>query len=187
LHPNWVAGGEEEMMIIEGSVYDARHPLVVAEAGEVGRAAVLAGIECAARNDGRLSVVYLLEPDHSAWLGAAGPFCCAALPSQELDEVATGEQVLAAARADVPFDMPVCTQLLARPRGHCKRVLVAAETLGCDAIIVPMSRQLPSLRRGLDAALARHSQLPIGLIRRAQQSPGKTASAAGMAVIEAVG
>lgn len=73
------------MMIIEGSVYDARHPLVVAEAGEAGRAAVLAGIECSCRNGGR---------------------------------------------------------------SHYKQVLVAAETLGCDAIIVPMSRQLPSLREG---------------------------------------
>jgi hypothetical protein len=175
------------MMIIEGSVYDARHPLVVAEVGEVGRAAVLAGIECAGRNGGRLSVVYLLQPDCSAWLGAAGPFCCAVLPPQDLDEVATGEQVLAAARADVPRDMPVCTQLLTGRRSHYRQVLVAAETLGCDAIIVPMSRQLPSLRRGLGAALVRHSQFPIGLIRRAQSTSEKTASAAGPAVIEAVG
>ena len=174
-------------MIIEGSVYGARHPLVVAEAGEAGRAAVLAGIECAGRNGGRLSVVYLLKPDHSAWLGAAGPFCCAVLPPQELDEVATGEQVLAAARADVPFDIPVCTQLLTGPRSHYKQVLVAAETLGCDAIIVPISRQLPSLRRGLEAALARHSQLPVGLIKRAQPSSEKTASATGLAVVGVVG
>ena len=48
-------------MIIERGVYDARHPLVVVEAGETGRAAVLAGIDCAQRNGGRLAVVYLLR------------------------------------------------------------------------------------------------------------------------------
>ena len=173
-------------MIIDGGVYDARHPLVVAEAGETGRAAVLAGIECAQRNGGRLAVVYLLQPDRSAWLGGAGPFCCAVPPPQGLDELATGGQVLAAARADVPLDMPVCTQLLTGRESHYKQVLVAAQTLGCDAIIVPMARQFPSLRRGLGAALARHSEIPIGLIGRASSSSEETASAVGLAVSEAV-
>lgn len=176
-------------MIIEGSASDARHPLVVAEASETGRAALLAGVACAQRNGGRLSVIYLLPPPRSSWFGAAGPLCCVSAPPQAVDDFGQGEEVLAAARADVPAEVPVCTQLLTGSYSNHRQVVRAAEALGCDAIFVPRSRRFLSLRRGLGATLARRAQLPVSLIERPSQNFGPTPGmvvAEGPEVVEAV-
>lgn len=176
-------------MFIEGGASDARHPLVVAQASEAGRAALLAGVACAQRNGGRLSVVYLLPPHRSSWFGAAGPLCCVSAPPQEVDDIRHGQEVLAAARADVPAEVPVCTQLLTGRYSNHRQVAGAAEALGCDAIFVPKSRRFFTLRRELGATLARRAQFPVSLIERPSQnfgSPSCLVLAEKPAVVEVV-
>jgi nucleotide-binding universal stress UspA family protein len=176
-------------MISEGRVSNARHPLVVAEASETGRAALRAGIECAQRTHGRLSVVYVLRPQPPWWTGA-NPMACVLVPPQALSDIEIGERALAEARDEVPFDMPVCTQLLTARHGHRKEVLTVADALGCDAIIVPMSRRLFGFRTGLGAELARRSRLPVSLVERPSRNsaiPSGVRVADGPTLLEAIG
>lgn len=164
----------------------ACHPLVVAEASETGRVAVATGIECARRSRGRLSVIYLAQPHHACLTamstGALIP------PVAVVDELETGEQLLAAVRNEVPVDIPVCTKLVIARHGHCKQVLATAEMLLCDAIIVPMTRGLFGFRRGLGAELARRSKLPLSVIERTSGSTENShvPLTAGSLILEAI-
>ena len=182
LSPPWlpnlaVAGGEEEIMIIEGGVSDARHPLVVAEASEAGRAAVLAGSNARSETVGVSLWSICFRHDRSSWFGAAGPFCCVSAPPQEVDDIAPASRswlpqeptfLLTAglhAVAHRPTQPPQTG-----PRSRQKR-LVATRSSS------PYRDSSLACGGSSSATLARRAQFPVSLIKRPSAELRKTASA----------
>jgi nucleotide-binding universal stress UspA family protein len=166
-------------MLADCRASHARHPLVVAESGKLGCAALSAGIDCARATSGRLFVMTVARQVHPFWMGGA-PTCTALIPAQMFDDIDGGEQTLAAARRQVPADMPLRTQLITEASRARAQVLETAEAFGCDLIIVPGSPVLGHLRLGLGASLRRTSSIPVQIIE-SRWAPGEAGYEHGLA------
>jgi hypothetical protein len=150
-----------------------RHPLVVVEPGAGGRAALGAGIDCARRARGRLSVVYPFAANPPWWTGIHPMVCAAALPNTR-----QAEEFLASARDEVPADVPLNIQLLCGRERRRTQVLNAARSFGCDLIIVAPSPGALGSRLGLAALLVRRSYLPVHLVTAPERTRGTVSAVA---------
>jgi hypothetical protein len=151
------------VIVRRSCMVSARHPLVVADASDAGKAALRAGIACARESRGRLSVVCLLQTPPLWWMGAVPfglttPACFAPSATQD------AETALAVARTEVPADVPLNTQLLTGRHSHCKQVLHAARVFGCDTIVLAAPRLFLGMPLGVEFALMRRSELSVQLI-----------------------
>jgi hypothetical protein len=82
------------------------------------------------------------------------------------------EDFLAAARDEVPADVPLNIQLLCGQERRRTQVLNAARSFGCDLIIVARSPGALGSRLGLAALLVRRSSLPVHLVTAPERTRG---------------